>query len=97
MVVIYQNKGMESMKVLEVDLRLAIRLETVIFEGLLSAHQAMFKGDFASFDKQMKDVIQARNDLEQLYIKKQNRARLEALVKDLQAKGIVIDFVRRVI
>ncbi|WP_394512554.1 hypothetical protein [Priestia aryabhattai] len=85
------------MKVLETDLQLAIHLESVIFEGLISTHKAMFEGDFVRFDNQIKDIIQARKGLEQLHIKRQNRDRLEAIVKDLQAKGMVIDFVRRVI
>lgn len=85
------------MKVLEADFRLAIDLESRIFEGLLNAHRTMFEGEFDQFDKHIKEVITAKNKLQQLYSKKQSRDRLEALVKELQSKGMVIDFVKRVI
>lgn len=85
------------MRVLESDFRLATRLEEVIFEGLLSAQQSMFKGEFEQFDEQIKEVMKAKKELQRLYEKKQTRERLEALVKDLQSKGMAIDFVKRVI
>lgn len=88
---------MEGMRVLESDFRLATRLEEVIFEGLLNAHQSMFKGEFEQFDEQIKEVMKAKKELQRLYEKKQTRERLEALVKDLQSKGMAIDFVKRVI
>jgi len=85
------------MKVLEADFRLTLDLESRIFEGLLSAHRTMFNGEFDQFDRHIKEVIKAKNKLQQLYSKKQSRDRLEALVKELQSKGMVIDFVKRVI
>ncbi|WP_226639742.1 hypothetical protein [Priestia flexa] len=85
------------MKVLETDFRLAMDLEARIFEGLLSAHRTMFEGEFDQFDKHINEVMKAKNRLQQLCIKKQSRDRLEALVKELQSKGMVIDFVKRVI
>lgn len=85
------------MNVLKKDKEMAEKLQICINDCLNKAVEAIRQGDFIKYDFFISESRRARNELLDLYTKKQKRDRLEALVYDLKSRGVHIDFAKRFI
>ncbi|EKN67844.1 hypothetical protein P9E76_01710 [Schinkia azotoformans] len=82
-------------KVLPADRNLAYQLEECSIACLRNAYVYRMTGDRETAARWMEEARRCERDLDKLIQKKQERDRLEEVVKDLKARGILCEIVRR--
>ena len=82
-------------KVLPTDRKLAYLLNECCILYLRDAYINRLAGDREAAARWMEEAQRCEHDLDKLIQKKQERDRLEEVVKDLKARGILCEIVRR--